>query len=341
MGPGLAFRQGLRRAARAPSIVAGTFVLTLLVALPLTIALRGMIAAHFGASRAAEAALSGADYSWWQEFLAQATGLGTTFVPSIVGFGAVLLNLSNLLDNVPLATTVAGAVAAWLVIWSFLSGGIIDRFARDRPTRSAGFFGACGAHFPALVRLGLLALLVYGAVFRWLQPSILTTLYGRLTLNETVEQGAFLVRVLLYVIFGIVLLAVNMIFDYARIRIVVEDRRSAIGSTLAAVRFVRRNAGAVWRLYVLNAGLFVVVALVYAVAVRGSSPAGLAAWLILAAGEVYILARHYLKLAFYASETALFQGRLAHAGYTAAPPVVWPDSPAVESIANAAPEPRR
>ena len=34
----------------------------------------------------------------------------------------------------------------------------------------------------------------------------------------------------------------------------------------------------------------------------------------LAIGELYILARHYLKLLFYASETAFFQGALAHAG---------------------------
>jgi hypothetical protein len=44
--------------------------------------------------------------------------------------------------------------------------------------------------------------------------------------------------------------------------------------------------------------------------------------------------RHYLKLVFYASETALFQSALAHAGYTAAAPVVWPDSPAAETIGN-------
>ena len=55
----------------------------------------------------------------------------------------------------------------------------------------------------------------------------------------------------------------------------------------------------------------------------------------LALGEVYILGRHYLKLLFYASETAFFQGALAHAAYTAAPAVVWPDSPAAETIANA------
>ncbi len=53
-------------------------------------------------------------------------------------------------------------------------------------------------------------------------------------------------------------------------------------------------------------------------------------------GQIYIVLRHYVKLLFYASETAFFQQTLAHAAYTAAPPVEWPDSPAAESIGNAA-----
>ena len=57
-------------------------------------------------------------------------------------------------------------------------------------------------------------------------------------------------------------------------------------------------------------------------------------------GQAYIVARHYLKLVFYASETALFQAELAHAAYTAAPAVVWPDSPAAEAIVNAGPSTR-
>ena len=111
--------------------------MTLLVSLPLSFALGGMIEEHLGRSLAADAAAAGTDYDWWQEFSAQATGLGTTFVPSIVGFGAVLDNLDSLLDNQRLAVTIAGATCAWLVIWSFLSGGVIDRLARARPTRSA------------------------------------------------------------------------------------------------------------------------------------------------------------------------------------------------------------
>ena len=63
----------------APVLLAGLCLVTLLVALPLSLALRGMLEAHLGHSLTAEAAAAGADYEWWQEFLSQATGLGATF----------------------------------------------------------------------------------------------------------------------------------------------------------------------------------------------------------------------------------------------------------------------
>ena len=49
-------------------------------------------------------------------------------------------------------------------------------------------------------------------------------------------------------------------------------------------------------------------------------------------GQLYIAARLAVKLQFYASQTALFQGLLAHAGYIARPVTAWPESPAVEAI---------
>jgi hypothetical protein len=50
--------------------------------------------------------------------------------------------------------------------------------------------------------------------------------------------------------------------------------------------------------------------------------------------QVYVLARLAMKLQFLASQTALFQASLAHAGYTAAPVPVWPESPAAEAITS-------
>lgn len=332
-----AFRDGIRRVNGAPMVVAGMFAVTLFVALPLSYALRGMLAAHLGSSLAADAAASGTNHGWWQEFSAQASGLGTTFVPSIVGFGAVLDNLSGLVDHVPLATTIVGATAAWMVLWSFLSGGVIDRLARGRPTRSHGFFGACGVHFWRLLRLGVVAYMVYAFLFQYMHGWILSNAFDWITHDVAVERTAFAWRVAGYVLFAIPLLLCNVVFDYARVRIVVEDRRSAVGALLAGLRFVRRHAGGVAALYALNAGAFLVLVAVYAALAPGAPTSGVSMWLVLALGEAYIFARHYLKLVFYASETAFFQGALAHAAYTAAPSVVWPDSPAAETIANAGP----
>lgn len=331
-----AFRDGVRRVNRAPVLLAGMFAATLLVAVPLTIALSGMLEAHLGPSLAAATAASGTNHDWWEEFSAQATGLGTTFVPSIVGFGAVLDNLSGLLDNAPLATTVAGVTAAWLVIWSFLSGGVLDRYARQRPTRASGFFSACGTHFWRLLRLGLIALAVYYVLFSIVHPWIFDDVYPGVTRDMTVERSAFLVRLGCYAVFGLLLVACNVVFDYARIRIVVEDRRSALGALAAGLRFVRRQKGT-FALYAINTCAFLALILLYALAAPGAPGAGFAAWLTILAGELYILGRHYLKLLFYASQTSYFQSALAHASYTAAPALVWPDSPAAEAIVNADP----
>ena len=59
--------------------------------------------------------------------------------------------------------------------------------------------------------------------------------------------------------------------------------------------------------------------------------AGLAAF---AAGQLYIVLRVIVRLQFAASQIALFQSRLAHAGYVARPIPMWPDSPSVEAVKN-------
>jgi len=51
-------------------------------------------------------------------------------------------------------------VAAILVpeaLWLFLAGGILDRLARDRPIRTAAFFGACGVYSVRFLRLAAIS----------------------------------------------------------------------------------------------------------------------------------------------------------------------------------------
>jgi hypothetical protein len=155
--------------------------------------------------------------------------------------------------------------------------------------------------------------------------------YPALTHDLTVERTALLYRVLFYLAFALPLLAANVLFDYAKIRMVVEDRRSAIGAMTGAARFIVRQPSAVAGLYLLNALVFVVVIALYGLVVPGAA-GGATAWIALIIGQLYIVLRIAVRLLFAASQTALFQSRLAHAGYVAAPLPVWPESAAAEAI---------
>ena len=51
-------------------------MMTLLVSVPLALEMGGQIAAHLDASLEANAAASGVNYDWMQEFRGQASGVG-------------------------------------------------------------------------------------------------------------------------------------------------------------------------------------------------------------------------------------------------------------------------
>ena len=318
----------------ARAIVAGVFVATLLTALPLALTMRGLIEAHLGRSAMADRAADGVNYDWWQEFTSQATGVGTTFTPSVIGFAATLDNVSSLLDGQRETLPVLAALATYLLVWTFLSGGILDRYARQRPLRAHGFFAAAGVFFWRFLRLALVSGLGYWFLFTSVHGWLFDDLYPRMTRDLAVERTAFAWRAGLYAVFVLLLAMTTVIFDYARIRTVVEDRRSAIGALLAALAFIGRNPGRVTGLYALNALTFLAVIAIWAVAAPGAGGAGAGMWLSFAVSQLYVLARLLVKLQFLASETALFQARLAHAAYTAAPPPLWPESPAAEAIVH-------
>ena len=326
------FLDGLKRTVSAPAVLTSVFLVTFAMTVPLALTLRGMLKEHLGTSLAADEAADAVNYDWWQEFMPQAAGLGTTFTPAVIGFTAVLKNVSDLADgNAPIAP-VAGALTAYLIVWTFALGGIIDRFARQRRTRAFGFFAASGVFFVRFLRLATVAGLVYWFLFAYVHSWLFDVWLGARTRDLDVERQAFAWRVLMYAIFGLLLVAVNTLFDYAKVRAVVEDRRSMLGALTASARFVRRNPFRVFGLYALNTVLFLAIVALWAVLAPGAGRAGVAMWLAFVLGQLYIVARLFVKLHVLASQTALFQASLAHAAYTAVPEPVWPESPAAELI---------
>ena len=327
-----AWRDGFGRVFRATAVLAGVFALTLLAALPLALSLRGMIETHLGRSVVAGAVANGMDYDWWQEFTAQTSGLSESFSPVIIGFASTLGNISGLIDGQREIFPVTAALSVYLLTWTFLSGGILDRYARQRSTRAHGFFAAAGVYFWRFLRLALVAGAVYWFLFSYVHAWLFDDAYTRLTREITTERAAFLWRAMLYAWFGAALIFVNLVFDYARIRTVVEDRRSVAGALAAALAFVGRRPSRVVGLYALNGLTFLLLLVAWALLAPGTTGMGLSMWLAVAGTQLFLLVRLVLKLHFVASQTALFQRSLAHASYTAAPEPRWPESPAAEAI---------
>jgi hypothetical protein len=268
---------------------------------------------------------------WEGEFAASAQGAGRTLTHEILGFGGTLATWSRLADATDIPTPLVGAVVLYVALWLFLSGGVLDRVARGRPVRVSAFFAACGVYFFRFARIGVVIGAMYWALFAWLHPLLFQTIYDRLTRDIATEHQAIVYRTLLYALFFACLALVNVVADFAKVRAVVEDRRSTIATLGAAIRFIRRRPLRVAGLYLLNVLIFAVIARLWLqIAPAASTPT----WMALLAAQLFLLARVWAKLAFMASEVVFFQGELAHATYTAAPEPVWPDSPAVEAIEN-------
>jgi hypothetical protein len=327
-GPVDAFVDGAMRVTRAPWLVIGLWMATVLVALPFAMMLQALIGDHLGASVVAESVSRGVDFDWWNEFLAHTTGVGVSFVPAILGFAAVMKNLSTAVDLPRLPLVILLAVSMHMVVSMFLIGGVLDRLARDRAIGAAAFFSACGMYAVRFVRLAILATAIYWVLLVRYHGWLFDAVYPALIDGLTEERTAFFYRVGLYAAFLAPLLFVNLVFDYAKVRAVVEDRRSMIGALVAGWRFVLRNPAAAIGLYLLDAVLFLAVIAVYYVAAPGPTQDVLA----FAIGQLYIVLRVVVRLQFAASQVALFQGRLAHAGYVARPIPKWPDSPAAEAL---------
>jgi len=326
-----AFLEGWRRVWLAPALTAGALAMTFLLALPLGLVMRDGIETHLGRSLQADEAATDWNAGWAAEFAAQAQGVGRTFTYQFLGFGGTLAIIDALADRTPLDRALAGAAAVSIAAWVFLSGGLLDRLARGRPVRTAHFFSACGVYFFRFIRLAAVVGGAYWALFRWLHPFLFGTVYHRFTRDMTSERDGIVLRAMLYAAFALAIAFVNLVADFAKVRAVVEDRRSMLGALGASLRFIRRRPLRASGLYLLNAAAFLVILRLWmSVAPSAAAPT----WLALLLSQLYLLCRVWAKLAFMASEVVFFQGELAHAQYTASPPLVWPESPAAEAIDN-------
>lgn len=280
------------------------WLLTIVVAAVPAALLGSTIQAHLDDSVEADSAAENVNFDWMQEFRSSGSGLARTLRPDVIGFSAVLDNLSALADQSPrgLVPIAAGALFV-LVVW-FVSPGVLERLAASTPLGAAHFLERCGACAGPMLRLGLIAAFTYGTLLLSFHPWLFDRVFDWLIRDLTVERTAFFVRFAFYVLFFAVVAACNLLFDVARARLVLERRRSALGAVIAGAVFLVDHFGAVAGQYVLNVVGFTAVVFVYALVAPDAGRADWTMWVGFAVSQLYVCGRLLVRLSFMGGTVA-------------------------------------
>ena len=242
------------------------------------------------------------------------------------------------LDASDVTSRLGGESAPWL-LWLLvviggvvLTGGVMDRYARQRPLDARTFWGVSGELAFRLIRLSAIG----GALFTRAHRRAASWSWTRSPRPSSAPPARSAARSMLWALelglrvpYLAAALALFAATDAGRVRMVVERRRSALFAFTAGARFAWRHRAPVVLLY---AALFATAgipwALVSAAELWLEPGVGLARLL----DAIQVGAAITAALVSAAAATSLFQAALAHASYVAPPRLVWPDSPAIETL---------
>jgi hypothetical protein len=199
--------------------------------------------------------------------------------------------------NVPLITVpplAAALVLAYLLLTTFLNGGVLAVF-----TQSSAFWPGCGRNFWRLLRLFLVSLVCYALVVA--ANLGLGKIGGRIWGEGMVERPVVIFGWVRAGIIVLLVLVVNMVFDYAKIRAVAQN-----STLLRSVAFVGRNFIRTATTYALLCVLAAALAAVYWCA-SSALPRTALGWLIavLVVQQVFVVVRVWVRLLFFASQAAV------------------------------------
>ncbi len=304
------FLKGFRNTAKAARMILLLLVINLAFSLILAVPMYHSLQDSFGKSLVSEQMAEGFDYLWWEEFRDQAEGLEETFTPSIIGKGAILNNLEGLIQlkvfDLPPIVLIFGVL--YIILHTFLAGGILHVFQKsDRRFSLKNFFKGAGAHFFRLFLLMLLSWLFFllvGQVVKGGLDSILDNI------RETAfsEITPFYLGLIFSVLVLFLFLFIQMVFDYGRVKIILEVSGDVLTAGAGAFGFVFRHLGSTLGLFYLLFLIQVVYTLFYILIqslIPQSSLLGvLAAFLF---QQIFIFGLIWIRCWLYSSQMELYR----------------------------------
>jgi len=199
-------------------------------------------------------------------------------------------------------------VVLFLGLYVFLNGGIVGRLLdrEGRPTLTA-FVTDCARYFGRYVRLFLLSLvflaLTFGVVLR-----LLSALIAPFIENARTEWTTIILSNLHLLAALLLLSAVHMVFDYAKIAVVADDEKRSLKALGHALKFLKNRFFRAWALYLLVVAVFLAGTVAcHIVLGRLSGPATAAVVLGFLWMQASVLFRIWVKTLFFAAQAEFYR----------------------------------
>ncbi len=289
-----------------PIIYAVNFSLAALLVIPMYTSLHNAI----GNSGARDELWQGFDHEWWTEFDFHAEGLEKTLRPSLSGgFGAIFDNSELLLTGkfTSFGTWIFIFGVTYLFLSAFMNGGIIGLFAEEkRKFSTSRFFSNAGLYFHHFFALALTAMLAFLLVYKIFSPVIFGVIDG-LTADWLSDRAVWFLNLTGYGVLLLIVIFINMIFDYAKIILVVEKKESSWLCIWHSLKFAVQHLADAGGLYLLLSLVGVGLTLVFALLDSIINPSQLLV-LILAVlfQQAFIMAKIWLRLNFYGAQLSYY-----------------------------------
>lgn len=308
-----ALHAGLAHTRGALRLVFLAWASSLLVALPLGLAMFHALKRDLGHEIAAENLRMGWDDTWHRAFATQAHGIEGTFDAGIVGVGALLravdAQLAGALLDLPAPILAAGL--AYAAVWVLLAGGFVSRFVHAHDPSAPGFWVGASRSFRPLATLALVMAAAYWAVLGPLRNGLGAIVED--ATRDVTDERVFVAWVLgkVLVVWGLVWIT-SLVHDYARIARVADPTRPLARVLVESARFVASRARAVLGLSLAVFAIGLALLLGWAGIAPGatqSHPVTLV--LAFAASQLSVLVRIAVRVLGWASQVALSRPRNA------------------------------
>jgi hypothetical protein len=234
--------------------------------------------------------------------------------------------LTDFFLNSPGSLTRYAAVIALVGLLSIpvntvLAGGVIGRLRRLDVPFSLGDFSRDTCRYAwRLIRLMILGLICYWIVFRLLHQG-LGNLLDKWTYDWQSDRTVFWVRLGAALLLVLGLGFVNLIVDYARVRLIMEDGSSAAWAFVSSLGFCLRRFRRAATVYVLPALCGLALLGLYRLVIPWSlinAPVAQAGWtqyrgpilvaLLFLVQQIVMFGRYWFRVATWVSEWAYYSG---------------------------------